>query len=152
LTFPKKGTGTSPTYQFLYASKHLQLTSSAAKNYASSLLYHASQSKTDVAYFVNNKGEVNEGTYKNGELRIRLRPPSHTDPAPPLEVVKLEDYKPGCAFYQRYNDAYNSAYIGEHNIGYVLIEGNKVENAFLTKGGLTSKRTWDFANNTYWEG
>jgi hypothetical protein len=150
LWFPKKGTGPSPTYQFLYASRYIQLTSSAAKNYASNVLQSAASFATEYSYFVNNVGEVKEGTFKNGELRI-LKGGGPHDP-PKLEVVKLTDYKPGFALYQRYNDAYNSAYVGEHNIGFLTIHQKKVENSFLTMNGRIGARTWDFGSEVYWEG
>lgn len=152
LTFPKKGDGANPTYQFLYASKYIQLTSSALMNYASSVLQQASKSGGEYSWFVNNKGEVNQGTYKNGELKIVLKPRTHQDPDPAPEVVKLEVYKPGCALFQKYNDAYNSPYVADHNLGYVLINKKKVEHSFLVGSGPTSRRTWDFANSIYWEG
>jgi hypothetical protein len=65
--------------------------------------------------------------------------------------VKLEQYKPSCAFDQRYNDAFNSPYLGRHNVGFATIDKRKIENSFLTKSGQISKRSWDFANDRYWQ-
>ena len=146
--WPKKGAGTSPTYQFLYASTHLQLTSSAAKNFAKVALQTLSSLPVGYSYFVNAKGKIETGMYKNGELRIRKA--SLLDDAPVLEAVALDDYKPICAYTQRYNDAFNSPYLSGHNIGLVAIDKRRVENSFLTKAGKTSTRTWSFANPAYW--
>ena len=127
------------------------MTSSAAKNSNPSVLQIASALNSEYAFFINKDG-VNKGIYKNGELRIVKKGKTHDDPNPQAELVKIEDYKPSCALYQRYNDAYNTPYMIEHNIGFLTIDKKKVENAFLTKKGKTSTRSWDFANDIYWEG
>ena len=156
LRFPKTGSGATPTYQFLFASKYLQLTSSAAKNYASTFLQSIAVGLRD-EYVLNNHGALREGRYRDGELRL-LIPDTFGQPEGPVvtqpQVVKLEDYKPSCAIQQFSGDPYNSPYLDKHNIGFVVIDKKKVGHWFLAQGGSgpVSPRTWDFANRVYWEG
>lgn len=144
LTFPKTGSGASPSYQFLYSSSFIQLTSSAAKNSNPSVLKIASSLTSQYAFVLNNKGGVTKGMYKDGLLWIET--------LLGLKVVKVEDHQPSCLLYQRYNDAYNTPYTVEHNIGLLTIDKKQVANALLTKKGKTAAKSWDFSNKVYWEG
>jgi len=147
--FPKTGAGSAPTYQFLYASRFLQLTASASKNYASVLLAEVSRYPGGHGHIVDEMGGVAEGVFKNGQLFL-----AHVEAEPPhekvLRPVTVEAHKPLCAMHQRVNDAANSAYLDMHNIGIVSITGRKVENAFLVDGKQHSRRTWDFATDSSW--
>jgi hypothetical protein len=151
LRFPKTGSGATPTYQFLFASKFLQLTSSAAKNFASPFLQSLAVDLRD-EYLLNNTGALQEGTYRDGKLHLVI--PVTTPEGPAVKVVELETYKPACAFQQLSGNPYNSPYLEKHNIGFVVIDKKKVGHWFLAQSGSSpvSPRTWNFANRVYWEG
>jgi hypothetical protein len=53
--------------------------------------------------------------------------------------------------HQRLNDAHNAPYLQEHNAGLLTVEGRRVEHVFLTGRGPVAPRTWDFANDIYWD-
>jgi hypothetical protein len=150
---PKQMSGGSPTYQFLHASTYIQLNSSAARNFANSALQWASTISDQYSFFIS-QGKMNKGTYTNGELKLILAPITSVNPNPQPIVVKLSDYKPSCALFQKYNDRnrHNSNYIGEHNIGYVSIDKKTIKNFFLKDNARHfSERSWDFANDIYWQ-
>ncbi|MGH8242615.1 MAG: hypothetical protein ACRETY_04610 [Steroidobacteraceae bacterium] len=163
LRFPTRGSGTVPTYQFLYSTKFLQLTSSASHNYASSFLESLPKG-FEHRLVIDNRKTIRVGTFHNGELRVSVsEPPTLSDPdATPIEppghrhkefkVVKLEDYKPTCAYHQLNSYPHNAPYLQLHNVGYVVIERKKIGHLLLSKSRHVVGLTWDFANDVYWRG
>jgi hypothetical protein len=142
--------GMAASYRPTGEARFLQLNSSALKNYASWVTRIASKlSFNSPATILTDDGDERYGRYENGvfvmlettddgsgfEQRIRL----------PAEV------RPVSLFRQRVNDAYNSAYVEEHNLGIVSIRGTTVRHSFQTPKGTVSERMWDFTNPRYWE-
>jgi hypothetical protein len=149
-SFPKTGSGTSPTYDFLYASRFLQLNSSALKNYASGVLAYVSTLRGAYGHIVDKDFDVIEGAWKSPDL-FKAVPRPQVAPAFDLVKVAPADIKPNFVLQQRVNDAGNSTYIAKHNLGMVSILGRRVDNFFLVDGAATSKHSWDFATNGPWE-
>jgi hypothetical protein len=149
-SFPKTGTGAAPTFEHLYASRFLQLNSSALKNYASGLLAYTSTLRGPYGHIVDSDFDISEGAWKQPDLYKAKAKPGI---APTYELVKVAtaDVKPNFVLQQRINDAGNSAYTPKHNLGLVSILGRRVDNVFLVDGVAGSKRSWDFATNGAWE-
>jgi hypothetical protein len=151
VTPPKAPSGTSPSYTFLWSSKFIQLTSSALKNFADDVAVKIPAAMTTIepAVFVVEDGGTVEGKYENGEFFEWIVP---LDDKPGRFVKKdKEILKPSSLFRQRINDAFNSPYVSEHNIGLLRIDAQEISNAFYTPSGKIGERTWNFANDKYWE-
>lgn len=149
-SFPKTGSGSSPTYEHLYSSRFLQLNSSALKNFASGLLSYTSTLRGAYGHIIDNAFDVKEGAWKSPDL-FKAEPKPQIAPAFNLVKVELASMKPNFVLQQRINDANHSAYVPKHNLGMVSILGRRVDNFFLVDGAATSKRSWDFATNGPWE-
>ncbi|MBI4588725.1 MAG: hypothetical protein HY725_07785 [Candidatus Rokubacteria bacterium] len=149
MKLPKSGTGTNPTYQYLYSAKFLQLTSSALRNSAPDPMRRISKMSSQYTFFVNNKEEVKKGKFDHLQIAL-LNAATEHDPNPEFLTVSAADFKPGCAFFQRYNDAFNEPYLAEHNIGYVKFHGRKVSHFFLAQSRAQHERSWDFGSDVYW--
>jgi hypothetical protein len=151
-SLPKTPAGTSPTYEVMWTAKFLQLTSSALKNYANDTFTRkpANYTTSNSALIFTEDDQVEHGKFENDEFLL-----DKPNPVLPLAPIKIKfsraDLKPSRLFRQRINDAFNSRYIGEHNIGLVTFKDRSVTNAFYTSSGKTSELTWDFSNGKYWE-
>lgn len=148
--FPKTGTGSTPTYDYLYSSRFLQLNSSALKNYASGLLAYTSTLRGPYGHIIDSDFDVIEGAWKQPDL-YKAVPRPQVAPAYDLVKVATTDVEPNFVLQQRINDAGNSAYTPKHNLGMVSILGRRVDNVFLVDGAATGKHSWDFATNGPWE-
>ena len=149
-TLMRAPAGAAPTYRPTAESRFVQLNSSALKNYASTLTWLASKlSFNDPATILTDDGDELYGRYENGVF-VTLE---QSDDGTGLEQqIRLPaDVRPVSMFRQRVNDAYNSAYVEEHNLGIVSIRGTTVRHRFETPNGKVSERTWDFTNPRYWE-
>ncbi|GKU80063.1 hypothetical protein L3i20_v244600 [Paenibacillus sp. L3-i20] len=54
-------------------------------------------------------------------------------------------------FRQRINDAYNSKYVSQHNLGVASFQDRTVTNYFYTVAGKEQVYTWNFANRNMWD-
>ena len=150
-TPPKMPSGTSPTYEPLWSARFLQLTSSALKNYASSTFTKipANLTTADTASILTEDGNTLSGDPENGGFAI-----VEWDLAEGRNVVlkkTKEEVKPARLFRQRVNDAANSRYVGEHNLGVASFQDRTVTNYFYTVNGREQERTWNFANGSTWD-
>lgn len=148
---PKTPSGASPSYNFLWSAKFIQLTSSALKNFASDTAVKLPANLTIMgpALFINENGVMIEGKYENGEFFEWVVP---LDDKPGKFIKKTkEDLKPASLFRQRVNDSFNSPYISSHNIGLLTINAPEITNCFYTSNGKQAERTWNFSNDKYWE-
>jgi hypothetical protein len=145
LVLPKQGAGEKPTYSFLFASKFIQLTSSALKNFAADVMHKVAVRDTGLALLIRGN-EFKYGKYTNGVFTIY-------DPTDLSvhQTVKEEDAKVGMLLRQRVNDVFNARYIGLHNLGWLTIDRQEITNCFYTPNGKESERRWNFASNVYWE-
>ena len=90
-----------------------------------------------------------KGKYENGDVFEWVAP---LDDKPGKFIKqKKEDLKPATLFRQRVNDAFNSQYISEHNIGLLTVNSPEISNCFYTAKGKTAERSWNFSNDKYWE-
>jgi hypothetical protein len=145
---PKQGSGNVPTYHFLYRSRFIQLTASAAKNFASGFLGVVAALSGEHGHIIDELTRVRTGFLRNEELRIRQ---TDLDSGGPLITADPKAVRPICGIWQRVNDATNTPYNGRHNVGYVTLNGRRVDNAFLVNGRPVGQRSWDFAVSTTWE-
>lgn len=133
-------------------AQFIQLCSSAINNYAGGFFtrFPAWLSSTQPASIETDNGEIVYGQYERG-IFVMLEP----DPDDPLRRVQVirrpEEVRPITLFRQRINDAFNSEYVGDHNLGLVSIRATEVEHCFLMEKGQHSERRWDFSNAKYWE-
>ncbi|CAN5614341.1 hypothetical protein BH23ACI1_BH23ACI1_19340 [soil metagenome] len=153
LRLPATGTGDDPTYQHLWSTKFLQLTSSALRNFAGAPVKLAAiLSGQTLGWFVDQHGRKCKGRYRNGTFAVSEW---QTVPGGGLREVTVQkapaELKPRSAFVSRYNDTHNAFYLGEHNLGLATFRGRAVTNAFLTGKGIVSGKSWDFNNSTPWE-
>jgi hypothetical protein len=102
------------------------------------------------AMILTEDDDTEFGKFENNEFTIY-----ESNPFNPERVIKVkkpkEDLKPARLFRQRVNDAFNSRYVGEHNLGVVSFNDKTVSNYFYTSSGKDSERTWDFTNSKLWE-
>jgi hypothetical protein len=142
--------GSSPTYNFLWSAKFIQLNSSALKNFADDKVRLAANlTLIDPALFIREDGSVVEGKYENGDVFEWVVP---LDDRPGRFIRQNKnDLKPAALFRQRINDVFNSQYISEHNLGLLTVNSPEISNCFYTAKGKTSERTWNFLNDRYWE-
>ncbi|GLX67869.1 hypothetical protein [Paenibacillus glycanilyticus] len=150
-TFPKVPRGSSPTYEPLLSARFLQLTSSALKNYAKGKITQSTANLSGLgsALILTEDGSVLAGIPENGGFTM-----IEWDLAEARKVVvrrTKEEVKPARLFRQRVNDAANSRYVGEHNIGVASFQGRTVTNYFYTVNGKESEYTWNFANGSTWD-
>jgi hypothetical protein len=148
---PKAPSGAAPGYGFMWSAKFIQLTSSALKNFARDpyVRIPASLTMIDPAVFIVEDGTTVEGKYENGQFFEWIVP---LDDRPGRFVATTkESLKPSSLFRARVNDAFNTPYISQHNIGLLRIDAQEVSNAFYTPSGKTGERNWSFANDKYWE-
>jgi hypothetical protein len=142
--------GGAPSYQFLWAAKFIQLTSSALKNFAKDVVQIAAGfTNIEPALFIREGGGMLPGKYEGGEVFEWVVPLDDN----PGKFVKLSkgDLKPATLFRQRVNDAFNAQYIAEHNIGLLTVNSPEISNCFYTAKGKTAERSWNFSNDKYWE-
>ncbi|WP_435163556.1 hypothetical protein [Paenibacillus glycanilyticus] len=148
---PKTPRGTSPTYEPLWSARFLQLTSSALKNYASSTFTKipANLTTSDPASILTEDGSMLTGDPDTDGFAM-----IEWDLAEGRKVVvkkTREEVKPARLFKQRVNNAANSRYVGDHNLGVASFHNRTVTNYFYTVNGREAERTWNFANNSTWE-
>jgi len=143
LVLPKRGTGDTPTYKFLYASKFIQLTSSALKNFASDATRTLSGIDNGLSLLIR-LNDFRPATYANGEFTV-YEPGLET-----FVVLTEEQAKPSNLVRQRVNDALNAPYIDAHNLGFLTIDKQVITHCFYTPSGKQFERTWNFANESYW--
>jgi hypothetical protein len=148
-SFPKTGSGSTATWEYLYSARFIQLTSSAAKNFASSVLSGVSTLRGPYGHVVDRDLDITEGAFKDPKLYEYKR----IDPKmpPQLVEVKVADKRPNFVLQQRINDAGNTQYEPLHNIGFMQVLGRRVDNGFLVDGVLKGRHSWDFATNAHWE-
>lgn len=142
---PRMPSGPAPTYEPLWSAKFLQLTSSALKNYASDVFTKipANLTTMDTATIVTEDGSTLNGDMADGGFAVKQW--NNT-----VRRTK-EEVKPARLFRQHVNDAYNSRYMGEHNIGVASFQDRTVTNYFYTGSGKEQERTWNFSNGKIWE-
>lgn len=150
-TLPKISTGATPTYNALWTARFLQLTSSALNNFASPLFTQTpanSTTKTERLTIIKEDGSAVEGYFENNAFVVNGL---NEDGEQVLVTITKENFKPSRLFRQGINDAFNSRYVGEHNLGVVSFHDKTVTNYFYTSNGKDSERTWNFTNSKRWE-
>jgi hypothetical protein len=151
ITLPKTPMGATPTYDPLWTAQFLQLTSSALKNFASTAFTQTPANLTTIepAMILTEDDEMILGKFENKEFKIYESNPFNDR----FILVKKtkEELKPARIFRQRINDAFNSRYLGDHNLGVVSFYDKTVTNYFYTSSGKEAERTWDFTNSKLWE-
>ncbi len=158
LKLPKSGAGSTATSDFLYSSRFLQLNSSGARNstekeWKKALMTRTSMLAGESGYLLKGAHmDPSLARWKNSKLYRWIQQPEPPPAAPPgtWEEVSTADAKPNFVLQQRINDAFNTAYTGEHNLGYASFLGRKVDNGFLVNDKLVSLRSWDFASGSAW--
>jgi hypothetical protein len=141
--------GGAPSYQFLWDAKFIQLTSSALKNFARDVVQTAAGlTNIEPALFIREDGGMLPGKYEDGEVFAWVAP---VDQKPRFVKLSRGDLKPATLFRQRINDAFNSQYLAEHNIGLLTVNSPEISNCFYTANGKTAERSWNFSNDKYWE-
>lgn len=141
-----------PSYRPTSTAQFVQLCSSAINNYAGGFFTSipAWLTSTQPAKILTDSGETKYGRYENGVFIMLESDPG--DPVGSRQEIRLpEEVKPVTLFRQRINDAFNSRYIGDHNLGLLSIRETSVEHCFLMDRGRASERRWDFSNSRYWE-
>ena len=143
--------GGAPSYDFLWAAKFIQMTSSALKNFANDTAVGlpAGFTLTEPALFVREDGGMVQGKYEGGEVFEWVVPLD--DKAGRFVKRQKAELKPATLFRRRINDAFNAQYISEHNIGLLTINAPEISNCFYTARGKTAERSWNFSNDKYWE-
>lgn len=139
--------GSRPTYTAIYNSRFLQLNSSALKNFASDFFTKKPAELTDnkqMSTVISENGSVKS-------YRVRGNTYEHKKTDGTYQTVLTSEVKPSLLFKQNVNNAMNSRYLGDHNLGVISIIGKEVSNYFVTHRGKDSERTWNFANDLYWE-
>lgn len=141
--------GVNPTYNKVFDAKFLQLTSSALKNYANNIAVKipANWSPSNGIYLTETGWQ--KGSYTDGRYTL-YKEPTKVDGSIEKEVA-AQDLKPACHIQQKINDALNSKYLSDHNLGQMTIRNLEITNCFLTKNGKVSERTWNFSNDIYWK-
>jgi hypothetical protein len=150
-TLPKSPVGATPTYDPLWTARFLQLTSSALKNFASNTFTKAPANLTTMTpeTVFTEQGGWEFVKFKDGEFTVYESNP-FDDKYVPVPTPK-DELKPSGLFRQHINDAYNSRYVSEHNLGVVTFQGKTVTHYFVTPAGKEAERTWDFTNPKPWE-
>jgi hypothetical protein len=149
---PRNPSGPLPTYELLWTARFIQLTSSALKNFASNVgtRIPANLTSMEPAAILTETGDVERGKFDGKDFQVY-----EVNPFNPERVFLVKktpaELKPAHLFRQRINDAFNSRYLGDHNIGLVTIQDKTVTNTFYTAKGKEPERTWDFSNGKYWE-
>lgn len=149
---PRGAAGPVPSYAPVSTAQFIQLTSSALKNNAGGFFTRipAWLSRTQPATIVTDNGDTVYGNFANG--RFVMLESSPTDPLDLLHVLRTpHEVKPVTLFRQRINDAYNSGYLGNYNLGVVSFRDKAVSHYYLTPNGKHSEHSWDFSNDRYWE-
>lgn len=148
---PANPSGAAPGYNFLWSAKFIQLTSSALKNFADNTKVKIPANLTTIepGVFLNEGGSAVEGKYENGNFYEWVDNPFDDKPGYFVKTTK-EALKPACLFRQHINDAINSRYVSEHNIGLLTVSGREVKNCFYTPNGKESERIWNLLNDSYW--
>ena len=141
---PVSPQGGSPSYDFLWAAKFIQLTSSALKNFANDTAVGVPAGFTlmEPALFLKEDGGMVKGKYDAGELFEWVVPLD--DKFGKFVSRKKSDLKPASLFRQRVNDALNTQYISEHNIGLLTINLPEIGNCFYTSKGRTAEPVLEF--------
>jgi hypothetical protein len=150
-SLPATPVGATPTYKPMWTSHYLQLTSSALKNFAHTVFTQTPANLTTMepAAIITEDNDVELGKFENNEFVI--------EKSIPLSSVKIKvkktgaELKPARLFRQRINDAHNSRYVADHNLGVVTFQDKAVTNYYFTAGGKQSTRSWDFSNSKLWE-
>jgi hypothetical protein len=163
-TLPKTPAGATPTYDALWTAHFLQLTSSALKNFASTPFTQipANLTTMEPAMILTEDDRKKLGKFENGEFIIYVSTPYVPNPLEPgsgplnpeqsIEVkMSKEEVKPAGLFRQRINDAFNSPYVRDHNLGLVSFDDKRVTNYFYTASGKGGKLEWNFADPKFWE-
>lgn len=141
-----------PSYRPTSEAQFVQLCSSAIKNYGGGFFtrFPAWLSSTQPARIETDDGQVVHGRYERGVFIV-----SEPDPSDPLNEIQRirqpDEVRPVRLFRQRINDAFNSEYVGDHNMGLLSIRSTAVEHCFLLEKGRHSEHRWDFSNPRYWE-
>lgn len=141
VTLPRTPVGATPTYDALWTAQFIQLTSSALKNFASTAFTQTPAHLTSMepAMILTEADDREFGKFENNEFTIYESNPFNPDRL--IKVKKGKDeVKPARLFRQRINDAFNSRYIGEHNLGVVSFNDKTVTNYFFTSSGKDSER------------
>lgn len=141
-----------PSYRPTSNAQFIQLCSSALNNYAGGFFtrFPAWLSRTQPARILTDDGETVYGRYERGIFVMFEN--DQQDPLDRVQVIRRpEEVKPVTLFQQRVNDAYNSEYVGDHNLGLLSIRATAVEHCFLMEKGRFSERRWDYSNAQYWE-
>lgn len=152
VSLPKIPTGVTPTYDALWTAHFLQLTSSALKNFASTTFTQipANLTTMEPALVLTEDDDSELGKFENDGFTI-----NESNPFNPGRIVKVkktrQEVKPARLFRQRINDAFNSPYVGDHNLGVASFYDKTVTNYFYTAHGKENEYTWNFANNKLWE-
>lgn len=144
--------GAGASYRPTSNAQFIQLCSSAINNYAGGFFtrFPAWLSSTQPARIDTDDGETVYGRYERGVFVMLEHDPD--DPLARVQVIRRpEEVRPVTLFRQRINDAFNSEYVGDHNLGLVSIRATSVEHCFLMEKGRHSERRWDFSNARYWE-
>jgi hypothetical protein len=152
MRLPKTGSGPTATFEFLYASRYLQLNSSGARNSVGGMFKNAAMTGMSMAQgesgylLVGPTMDPRPGRFKYGKLYrwIKILVSGVWDEA------RASDVKPNFVYQQRINDALNTGFTTPHNLGYASFLGRKVENGFLVDGKLTATKSWDFASGGPW--
>ncbi|MET0542259.1 MAG: hypothetical protein ABWZ88_10935 [Variovorax sp.] len=144
--------GAVPSYRPTTNAQFIQLCSSAINNYAGGLFTSipAWFSRTEPGTIRTDDGKTLHGRLER-DVFIMLEPDPDRPDARKFVIRAPSFVKPVTMFHQRINDAYNSAYIGEHNLGLVSVRGMSVEHRYLMGKSPQSERRWDFSNPRYWE-
>ncbi|MGI8768688.1 MAG: hypothetical protein ACR2I1_06220 [Propionibacteriaceae bacterium] len=151
MTLPATAGGASASYDFLWSARFLQLTSSALRNFADSMVQTLAGIGHLTGWYVNQAGTIAKGWYaapsfhvaqwQLGALGLRE-----------VDVVKsLAEVKPRSSFVIRYNDTYNANYLPSHNLGLATFRGRTLSNVFLTAKGQVGGKAWDFNNAKPWD-
>ncbi|MGW9629659.1 hypothetical protein ACWGST_03085 [Agromyces sp. NPDC055520] len=149
---PATPSSAGASYRPTSTAQFVQLCSSAINNYAGGAWTRipAWLSRTQPATILTEDGTTVAGRYRDG--LFVLIDFDDTDPGHVAQVVRTpQEVRPVSLFRQRINDEHNSGYLGEHNLGHVVLRGTTVEHRFLTEKGARSEHRWDFSNPRYWD-
>ena len=142
--------GPGATYRPISEARFIQLTSSALKNYAKTILrWLGNASDPGLGTITTADGDTQRGSWENG---VFIRQEVAADGSGVEWAVRtLEEVRPSTFFQQKINDALNTGYIEDRNLGVVQFQGRTVRHSFRTPGkSPTPQMTWDFNNQKYW--
>lgn len=142
--------GALPSYNHLWSTRFIQLTSGALKNFASdtAVKLPAKLIVQQPALFISEDGKTSKGKYENDELFEWVEP---RNDVPEFVKKKKEELKPANSLRQRVNDFFNGQYISALNIGLLSINAPEITNFFYSSNGKLAERTWSFSNDKYRE-